>query len=131
MIHVRELAIGNFVYDGDRTKFPMFVETIGWDYVYLNFMGNEGDVFESVPEDLEGIPLTGELLKKIGFSFKDGLWRHWFGVNVKPEAGFVFIENKDKEHWMFGTCTCKDIWHLHQLQNLVRIICHKELLIDL
>ena len=129
MIHVRELAIGDFVYDDDYSKFPMFVVTVGEDFVCLNFEGNEGDVWESIPEDLQGIPLTGELLEKCGFTLKDGLWRHKWGIKVKPEAGFVFIENKDEEHWMYGTCTCKDIWHLHQLQNLVRIICHKELLI--
>lgn len=127
MIKVRELAIGNWVYDGDRTKFPMFVQTIGEDYVYLNFEGNEGDVWESTPEDLRGIPITGELLEKIGFTYKDGLWRHEWGINVQPQAGFVFIENKDE----YGTYTCKDIWYLHQLQNLVRIIIKKELLINL
>ena len=128
MIKPQDLCIGNYVYDGDKTKFPMYVETIGEDYVYLNFDGNEADLWETTPEELQGIPLTGELLKKIGFSLKDGLWRHRYGIKVKPEAGFVFIENKDKEHWMYGTCTCKDVWYLHQLQNLVRIITKKELL---
>lgn len=125
MINVRELAIGNFVYDGDRTKFPMFVQTIGEDYVYLNFEGNEGDVWESTPEDLQGIPLTGELLEKCGFILKGDFWRHKWGIKVMPETGFVFIENK------YGTQTCKDIWYLHQLQNLVRITIKKELLINL
>lgn len=131
MIKPQDLCIGNYVYDGDKTKFPMYVETIGEDYVYLNFDGNEADLWETTPEELQGIPLTGELLEKIGFTLKDGLWRHKWGIKVKPEAGFVFIENKDEEHWMYGTCTCKDIWHLHQLQNLVRIITKKELLINL
>ena len=131
MIHVRELAIGDFVYDDDYSKFPMFVVTVGEDFVCLNFEGNKGDVWESIPEDLHGIPLTGELLEKCGFTLKDGLWRHKWGIKVKPEAGFVFIENKDEEHWMYGTCTCKDIWYLHQLQNLVRNITKKELLINL
>lgn len=131
MIHVRDLAIGNWVYDGDKTKFPMSVQTIGEDYVYLNFGGNEGDVFESTPEELQGIPLTGELLEKIGFTLSNGLWRHKWGIKVKPEAGFVFIENKDEEHWMYGTATCKDVWHLHQLQNLVKIITKKDLKIEL
>ena len=126
-----ELMIGDWVYDGNRTQFPMFVQAIGEDYVYLDFPQNKGDVWESTPEDLQGIPLTGELLEKCGFTFKDGLWRHKWGIKVKPEAGFVFIENKDKEHWMYGTCTCKDIWYLHQLQNLVRNITKKELLINL
>lgn len=130
MIDIRDLRIGNWVYDGERTQFPMWVQTIGEDYVYLDFEGNEGDLWESTPEELQGIPLTEELLEKCGFTLKDGLWRHKWGIKVKPEAGFVFIENKDKEHWMYGTCTCKDIWHLHQLQNLVRIITKKELLIN-
>lgn len=130
MIKPQDLCIGNYVYDGDKTKFPMYVETIGEDYVYLNFDGNEADLWETTPEELQGIPLTGELLEKIGFTLKDGLWRHKWGIKVKPEAGFVFIENKDEEHWLYGSCTCKDIWHLHQLQNLVRIITKKELLIN-
>lgn len=131
MIKPQDLCVGNYVYDGDKTKFPMYVETIGEDYVYLNFDGNESDPWETTPEELQGIPLTGELLEKIGFTLKDSLWRHKWGIKVKPEAGFVFIENKDKEHWMYGTCTCKDVWYLHQLQNLVRIITKKELLINL
>lgn len=129
MIDIRDLTIGNWVFDGNHTKFPMQITSLSEGYVTMSFPSNEGMDWESKPEDLQGIPLTGELLKKIGFSFKDGLWRHWFGVHVKPEAGFVFIENKDKEHWMYGTCTCKDIWYLHQLQNLTRNITKKELLI--
>ena len=129
MISVQDLAIGNWVYDGDRTQFPMCVRGIGEDYVYLDFEGNEGDIWESTPNELQGIPLTGELLERVGFTLKDGLWRHKWGIKVKPEDGFVFIENKDKKHWMYGTCTCKDVWHLHQLQNLVKIITKKELAI--
>lgn len=131
MIAREDLRIGNWVYDGKHTQFPMQVTTIGLDYVYLNFEGNEGDVWETFLEDLEGIPLTGELLGNLGFTFKDGLWRHKWGVKVKPEAGFVFIENKDEENWLYGTCTCKDIWYLHQLQNLVRIITKREFKINL
>ena len=131
MIQVQDLCIGNWVYDGERTQFPMQVVGTGTDYVYLDFEGNESDLWESTPKDLQGIPLTGELLERVGFTLKDGLWRHQYGVKVKPEAGFVFIENKDKERWMYGTCTCKDIWYLHQLQNLVRIITKKELKVNL
>ena len=131
MIPIGELMMGNWVYDGDRAEFPMYVQTIGEDYVYLNFKGNEGDVFESTPEELQGIPLTGELLDKVGFSLSNGLWRHKWGIKVKPEAGFVFIENKDEERWMYGTATCKDVWHLHQLQNLVKTITKKDLKIEL
>jgi hypothetical protein len=131
MIATSDLRLGNWVYDGERTQFPMFIRAIGEDYVYLDFYGREGDIWESTPNDLQGIPLTGELLEKLGFTFKEGLWRHEWGVKVKPEKGFVNIENKDKEHWLYGTCNCKDVWYLHQLQNVVRIITGKEVKIDL
>lgn len=131
MIAASDLRVGNWVYDGEYTQFPMFIVGIGEDYVYLDFYGREGDIWESTPDDLQGIPLTGELLEKLGFTFKDGLWRHEWGVKVKPESGFVNIENKDKEHWLYGTCNCKDVWYLHQLQNVVRIITGKEVKIDL
>ena len=131
MVDVKDLCIGNWVYDGDRTQFPMQVVGIGTDYVYLDFPQNEGDLWESKPEDLQGIPLTPELLKGLGMTFSYGLWGHRLGVKVKPEVGFVNIENKDEKRWLYGTCNCKDIWYLHQLQNVVRIITGKEIKIDL
>ena len=131
MIAVSDLRVGNWVYDDVRTQFPMFIRTVGEDYVYLDFDGNEGDLWESTPDDLQGIPLTGELLEKLGFTFKDGLWRHEWGVKVKPEKGFVNIENKDKEYWLYGTCNCKDVWYLHQLQNVISVITKKELKVNI
>lgn len=131
MIAVSDLRIGNWVYDDVHTQFPMFIRAIGEDYVYLDFDGNEGDLWESTPDDIQGIPLTGELLEKLGFTFKDGLWRHEWGVKVKPEKGFVNIENKDKEHWLYGTCNCKDVWYLHQLQNVISVITKKELKVNI
>lgn len=131
MIAASDLRVGNWVYDGEHTQFPMFIRAIGEDYVYLDFDGNEGDLWESTPDDLQGIPLTGELLEKLGFTFKDGLWRHEWGVKVKPEKGFVNIENKDKEHWLYGTCNCKDVWYLHQLQNVISVITKKELKVNI
>ena len=64
MIDTKDLMLGNWVYDGDKTHFPMYIECIGTDYVYLNFPNNEGDVWETTPEELQGIPLTAELLTK-------------------------------------------------------------------
>ena len=131
MMTTSDLRIGNWLYESECTRYPMYVHTIGDDYVYLNFDGNEGDVWECKPEELQGIPLTDDLMEKLGFSYKDGLWRHQWGIKVKPDAGFVNIENKDKENWLYGTCNCKDIWYLHQLQNLIAIITKKELKIDI
>lgn len=131
MIAVSDLRVGNWVYDGEHTQFPMFIVVLSDAHVYLDFHGREGDIWESTPDDLQGIPLTGELLEKLGFTFKDGLWRHEWGVKVKPEKGFVNIENKDKEHWLYGTCNCKDVWYLHQLQNVISVITKKELKVNI
>ena len=131
MIAASDLRVGNWVYDGEHTQFPMFIRAIGEDYVYLDFYGREGDIWESTPDDLQGIPLAGELLEKLGFTFNDGLLRHEWGVKVKPEKGFVNIENKDKEHWLYGTCNCKDVWYLHQLQNVISVITKKELKVNI
>lgn len=130
MVPIRELTVGSWVYDGDKTQFPMYVRTVGEDYVYLDFPSNEGDLWESEPEDLMGIPLTDGLMEKLGFTYKDGLWRHQCGIKVKVGAGFVNIEYKS-EGGLYGTCNCKDVWHLHQLQNVIRTITKQELKIEL
>lgn len=133
MVDVKDLMIGNWVYDGDRTQFPMFVETIGNDYVYLNFNGNEGDVWESTPAELQGIPLTNELMEKLQFSNSNGLWRkrckgRW--VSVKIETEFVFIEAFD-EKLLDSRGWCHGIKYLHQLQNMFKVISKQELKIEL
>ena len=131
MIQVADLAIGNWVYDEESTQFPMRVQAIGEDYVCLNFEGSEAEPWVSTPEELQGVPLTAELLEKIGFSFSSGLWRHSLGVKVKPEDGFVFIENKDEEKWLYSYGFFKGIHYLHQLQNLLAIVLKQEFKIEL
>ena len=123
MIDIRDLAIGNWVYDGERTQFPMWVQTIGEDYVYLNFEGNEGDAFESTPEELQGIPLTDELLRKIGFNKVTNIrWGKadedkiteivfWPDDKIQVQIRTLIYANQDScNHW--------HIRYLHELQNL-------------
>ena len=133
MIEVDSLMLGNWVYDGDKTQFPMYVQAIGEDYVYLNFEGSEGDVWESTPEDLQGIPLTGELLEKIGFTLSNGLWRKrekGRAIAIKLESTFVSIEAFE-DKLLDSRCTCHGIKYLHQLQNLFRNISKENLKIEL
>lgn len=133
MINVSELMIGDWVYDGERTQFPMYIETIARDYVYLNFKGNEGDVWESTLQELQGIPLTPELMAKIGFTFSNGLWRkreHNRNIQAKIETGFVFVEAFNETLKDSRGCS-HNIHYLHQLQNFFRIISRKELIFEL
>lgn len=129
MIATSDLRLGNWVYDGDRTQFRMYVQTIGEDYVYLNFDGNEGDVWECKPEELQGIAITEELLKEMGFSFNGrGIWykkqqdRH-VSINISRE--FVAIEAY-KDRLCDSRCTCHGVKYLHQLQNLFYEISRTE-----
>lgn len=134
MIATSDLRLGNRVYDGERTQFPMYVQAIGENYVYLNFDGNEGDVFESTPDDLQGIPITQELLERMGFTFNGyGVWnktqqdRH-ISINVSRE--FVAIEAY-KDRLCDSRCTCHGVRCLHQLQNLFYAISRTELQVNL
>lgn len=134
MIKAEELRIGNWVYDGDKTRFPMYIQTIGEDYVYLNFPGNEGDIWESSPEELQGIPLSEELLEKMGFRFNGyGLWSKTangrkVSINIKRE--FVAIE-AFLDRLCDCRCTCHGIKYLHDLQNLFYTISRKNLEVKL
>ena len=135
MIQVPDLCIGNWVYDGDRTQFPMFIRAIGEDYVYLDFEGNEGNLWESKPEDLMGIPLKGELLKKIGFKYYSDNRYELSGEGVfivaHPIIGLFRIEKFDSFHNIEATFTSEMIRHLHELQNAFFAITKQQLNIKL
>lgn len=47
-LSAQELRIGNWVYDGERTQFPMQVVAIGKDWALLDFPGNEGGALSCI-----------------------------------------------------------------------------------
>lgn len=134
MMTTSDLRIGNWVHESECTRYPMYVHTIGEDYVYLNFDGNEGDVFECKPEELQGIPITEELLEKMGFSREIiGFWRKQEeGYIVDVNVGLAYIQI---EKWAGGRihsrCTCYGLRFVHELQNLYWDLTKQELKIKL
>ena len=129
MIPVQDLCIGNWVYDGERTQFPMFIRAIGEDYVYLDFEGNEGNLWESKPEDLMGIPLTDELLEKCGLHSVGGMWEHpdySFEMDYDFEED-VYIPSYNWVEYHIG----HPIKFLHELQNLFWNITKQQLKVNL
>lgn len=127
MIDVRDLTIGCYVYDGDRTKFPMYVQTIGEDYVYLNFEGNEGDLWESTPEELQGIPLTRELLEKAGFrKMSDDIYIYYRCEGGDYYEVFIYFDREEetkieviKQNISFShVLKNHKIKFFHELQNI-------------
>lgn len=141
MIPSKDLMIGDWVYDGDKTQFPMYVQTIGEDYVYLNFEGNEGDVFESTPEELQGIPITEELLTKMGArKVTDIGWNvvESYNAGVRIELRVILFSESEIDvkirrstpHWE-DYFQGSSIHYLHELQNLFRCITKQELKVKL
>ena len=144
MISTKDLMLGNWVYDGERTKFPMQVVGIGNDYVYLDFEGNEGDLWESTPEDLQGIPITQEILEKNGFCDLKIEERKIYGKKiVLSEKKTLQLSFSPK----FCTCTILEVLddsvfgkrlesimaatYLHELQNFYRMTTKQDLMINL
>lgn len=147
MIPVQDLCIGNWVYDGKRTQFPMFVQAIGEDYVYLNFEGNEADPWETTPEELEGIPLTEELLEKMGFKdtfngektlysmmFKVSDKRH-ISISVCLDCGSVSVADMTKTKFPeVNVRLCSyttNTKFLHELQNFIFLTTKQQLKVNL
>ena len=133
MIPVTDLCVGNWVYDGESTKFPMYVRVIGDDYVYLDFPQNEGDVWESTLEELQGIPLTEELMKKNGFRF-NGVWwyKHEAGYALDVSVGLAYVQiEKWTDNGIHSRCTCHGVRFVHELQNLFWNITKQQLNINL
>ena len=127
MIDVRDLTIGCYVYDGDRTKFPMYVQAIGEDYVYLNFEGNEGDLWESTPDELQGIPLTRELLEKAGFrKMSDDIYIYYRCEEGDYYEIFIYFDREEetkieviKQNISFShVLKNHKIKFFHELQNI-------------
>lgn len=135
-MNCNDLMLGNWVYDGDRTKFPMYVVTIGDDYVYLNFDSNEGDVWECLDDDITPIPVTADMLKRIGFEEDTTAgepwpyWRYWdkegkYKLDVYPDELYCNSDRKFGLHVDNDVCNTigsGEFTYVHELQNLVRVI---------
>ena len=141
MITTSDLRLGNWVHESECTRYPMYVHTIGEDYVYLNFDGNEGDVFECKPEELQGIPLTEELLTKMGArKVTDIGWNvvESYSAGVRIELRVIlFSESEIDVKIRRSTPHLEDyfqgssIHYLHELQNLYWDLTKQELKIKL
>lgn len=129
MIDIRDLTIGNWVFDGNHTKFPMQITSLSEGYVTMSFPSNEGMDWESKPEDLQGIPLTPELLEKIGYErpFETDFTHReiYFDLDYDVEC--------DEFYWWFNNeyRMGKPIKYLHELQNQIRMFRKQELKVNL
>ena len=126
-LSAQELRIGNWVYDGERTQFPMQVTGIGKDWVYLDFPDNEGDLWEADIKDLRPIPITKEILKKAGF-----MWDGGYGYKQLDDAKTMqYYKHESRLRVWYKAediiFECHGVHHLHQLQNAYYMATEEEL----
>lgn len=139
MIKYKDLMIGNCVYESERSKFPMQVVSVGEDYCYLNFEGNEGYVFDGYEKDMKPIEVTDELLKKIGFKreYKEP-YVPYDDYEIFVNGCFISVRkgetNSIDRDWYchidnkrFECIGGFDFQYLHELQNGIRLITKSDL----
>lgn len=116
----------------------MRVQSVGEDYCYLNFDGNEGDPFDGIDKDMMPIEITELLLIKIGFKpippIFEGQEEYKISVNdcfIEVRNG---ISNSISRNWYchidnnrFETIGGFDFQSLHELQNGIRLITKEDL----
>lgn len=143
-MNTKDLMIGNWVYCTKKSQFPMKVVSLGEDYVYLDFEENEGDVFEPNLDDMMPIPVTEDLLLKIGlekrqYNVSSDISASWHYMSFKGYSFDInkfsnsvgkdwhcYIDNEDRYSVGFF-----DFQYLHQLQNGIRLITGKDLEVKL
>lgn len=140
MINYKDLMIGNWVYDSDKSKFPMQVVGIGDDYCYLNFEGNESDFFDGIDKYMMPIEVTEELLLSNGFVIfqLEGCEDYYL---IILEDSFIEIDESPYstgKKWHCHIDNAKrdplggfDFQYLHELQNGIRLITCKDLKVKL
>lgn len=115
--------LGNWVYESERSHFPMRVVNIDKDMVCLDFDFNEGGVFDGWMEDICPIPITGDILLKNGFIKRNlhGYKEHYVYTYCTKLGTFEFtaLFNCEFSFLMFGSAM--RVKYVHQLQNILAI----------
>lgn len=146
-MNTKDLMIGNWVYFTRKSKFPMQVVSIGDNYVYLDFEGNEGDVFEPTLEEVQPIEVTEEILQNSGFEKYEefspvGETRTKEPYFILSAEGYDFFFKKtyknNDTYWCLNvsdnyllTRSTFYIKYVHEIQNILRLITKKDLVVKL
>lgn len=112
-----ELRLGNWVHDGSR--FPMQVVGIFEDEVYLNFEGNEGDLWECKIQDLQPFEIDQEWLQKFGFlDWNNGWW---------SKGAMKYYAYINSFYWKETCIHFGDVKYVHEFQNIVYFLTKEKL----
>lgn len=104
--------------------FPMQVTTVGDDWCYADFDGNEGDLWE-FNDDNEcphGIALTESILEYNGFHLRQTCAKHAYGKWQLENSAFSLDVKRNGL-----VCGCAPINSVHELQQALRLYGYKDI----
>lgn len=138
-IRCRALMVGDWCCD--EHGFPMQITTVGDDYAYATFEGNEGDPWEFNDKDdqPEGIPLTKEMLDANGFRYEKDygpFYRSILGSYFSMSEYCVCVEWKEtsegrkicyidcekRKDGRGNSATIRTEFYVHTLQHALRLV---------
>lgn len=131
MIDVKDLMCGNWIYlsdpeDRENTRDIHYIDEVCRDYIRVE---DFGDFFDDIY--LEPIPVTVDMLKRIGFKEDTALvkfYRYWDKddkYKLDVDEGYTNSGKNWSVHIDNGDCATigsGEFDYVHELQNLTRII---------
>lgn len=115
-LNYKEFMVGNLI---QTNGFVMHIVSIGTDYIYADFEGNEGNIWEFDDNNpCEPLPIKDGDLVKMGFEVS---LRFVFCMNG------VEIGRNHKGYYILSTGL--KIEYIHEVQNLVFTLLKKEITI--
>lgn len=119
---LKDYMVGDWILS--EHQFPMKVVSVGTDYLYADFEGNEGDVFEFDEKCMpKPIPLTKEIIYANGFE------RGHRGEQVHKNKGLkIYYEVIGfKDAGWIGRGIDDGIIFVHELQHFLRLVGKEDL----
>lgn len=118
----KDFMIGDWLQD--EQGFPMYVTAVGTDYVYADFEGNEGDVWEFTDKDValgyaHPIELTPDMLLANGFTRDNGKYNLTVQETTHlrfEDMGRLFALNAR------GSIRNFRVRYVHELQHILRLM---------
>ena len=108
----------------DNNGFPMYVTAVGTDYVYADFEGNHGDVWEYQDRDFRDgtarpVELTPDMLLANGFKNNNGRY------NLAVKRNNTRLRFEDMRYMLVsarGGEMLFRVLYVHELQQILRLI---------
>lgn len=119
-----ELMVGDWIVESHG--FPMQVTSVGKDYLYADFKGNEGDAVEFEDKECKPCPilLTDEFFEKNNFDKNILCWTEGSMIYEKDGSnGYIISIGMFK----LPDGPLADVHYVHELQQLLRLGGYTEL----